>query len=167
MSVVAVFNSYAIVCRGLCINGVHRNIMAIGFRFEVRWSDADVFDVRISGLNGAFGNLTSVYVSIGGLAEAAAKLEGFAIHPTDRRDIAVSGPSVLSGRAGPSVWLSTAKILQASACRGQNRVGTRWETQGSSSAILCARRSSAVDAFVEGLRRLEADREGTAALRAS
>jgi hypothetical protein len=57
--------------------------MEIGFKFEVRWSDADVFEIRISAWNGAFGGSTAVYVPIGGLKEAAASIEktGFRLHP--------------------------------------------------------------------------------------
>jgi len=58
--------------------------MEIGFRFEVKWSDADLLDIRISGWNGAFGGSTAVYVPIGGLKEAATKVEGFPRHPSDK-----------------------------------------------------------------------------------
>jgi hypothetical protein len=141
--------------------------MEIGFRFEVRWSDADVFDVRISGWNGAFGGLTSVYVSIGGLAEAAAKLEGFPIHPTDKRELQFGafGPEWAGGAVSMAFYCKNSAGHALVEARIESEHGGRPKAQAA--LFFVPVEASAVDAFVEGLRRLEADREGTAALRAS
>jgi hypothetical protein len=61
--------------------------MKTGFRFEVTWNDDDVFKVRVTAWNGVFGGSVGVYVPIGGLREAAAKLEGFPRQPSDTREL--------------------------------------------------------------------------------
>jgi hypothetical protein len=63
--------------------------METGFSFEVKWRDADLLEIRISGWNGAFGGSTDVYVPIGGLKNAATKVEGFPRHPLDKRGATV------------------------------------------------------------------------------
>src|SRR5258706_16394578 len=65
----------------------HRSAMDTGFQFELLWNDNDVFKIRVSAWNGQFGGSADVFVPIGGLAEAAAKLEGFPHQPSDTREI--------------------------------------------------------------------------------
>ena len=141
--------------------------MEIGFRFEVKWSDADVFEIRISAWNGAFGGSTAIYVPIGGLKEAATKVEGFPRHPSDKRELQF-------GAFGPEWAGGAANILFY--CRdaaGHALVETRIESEhggmpkAQSALFFMPVEATAVDAFVADLRRLEAERRGTAVLRVS
>jgi hypothetical protein len=141
--------------------------MEIGFKFEVRWSDADVFEIRISAWNGAFGGSTAVYVPIGGLKEAAAKVEGFPRHPSDNRELQF-------GAFGPE-WAGGAVNMlfycRDTAGHALVEVTIESETGGTpkaqSALFFVPVEATAVDAFVADLRRLEADRRGTAVLRVS
>jgi hypothetical protein len=141
--------------------------MEIGFRFEVRWSDADIFDIRISAWNGAFGGSTSVYVPIGGLAEAATKLEGFPRHPSDKRELQFGafGAEWAGGAVSMAFYCKDAAGHALVDARIESEHGGTPKAQ--SALFFVPVEASAVDAFVEDLRRLEADREGTAALRVS
>jgi hypothetical protein len=141
--------------------------MAIGFRFEVKWSDADVFDVRISAWNGAFGGSTSVYVPTGGLAEAATKLEGFPRHPSDKRELQFGafGPEWAGGAVKMAFYCKDAAGHALVEARIESEHGGTPEAQ--SALFFVPVEASAVDAFVDDLRRLEADRKGTAELRVS
>jgi hypothetical protein len=89
--------------------------MDIGFRFEVRWNDEDVFKVRVTAWNGAFGGSADAYVPIGGLTEAAAKLEGFPRQPSDIRELQFGafGPEWAGGAAnmGSGVKMRLAILL--------------------------------------------------------
>jgi hypothetical protein len=141
--------------------------MEIGFRFEVRWSDADVFDIRISAWNGAFGGSAAVYVPIGGLAEAATKVEGFPRHPLDKRELRF-------GAFGPE-WAGGAvsMVFYCKDAAGHALVEARIESEhrgtpkAQSALFFAPVEATAVDALVADLRRLEADRRGTAVLRTS
>jgi len=61
----------------------------VGLQFEVIWQDEDLFDVRVSVWNGAFGGVAEIYVAIGGLEEVAKKLSGFPKNPKDVPEIAL------------------------------------------------------------------------------
>lgn len=143
------------------------NTMEIGFRFEVKWTDADVFEIRISAWNGAFGGSTAVYVPIGGLNEAATKIEGFPRHPSDNRELQF-------GAFGPE-WAGGA-VNMLFYCRdaaGHALVDARIESQhggtpnAQSALFFLPVEATAVDAFVADLRRLETDGRGIAVLRGS
>ncbi|SRR6266567_7172080 len=141
--------------------------MEIGFRFEVKWSDSDVFEIRISAWNGAFGGSTSVYVPIGGLKEAATKIEGFPRHPSDKRELqfGVFGHKWAGGAVNMLFYCRDAA--------GHALVETKIESEhgatpkAESALFFVSVEATAVDVFVADLRRLEADRHGTAVLRVS
>jgi hypothetical protein len=141
--------------------------MEIGFRFEVKWSDADIFDIRISGWNGAFGGSTAVYVPIGGLKEAATKVEGFPRHPSDKRELQfrVFGHEWAGGAVNMLFYCKDAAGHALVEAKIESEHG---RTPKAESALLfvCVE-AAAVDAFVADLRRLEAGQSGTAILRAS
>lgn len=94
--------------------------MDTGFQFELLWNDVDVFRIRAA--NGDFGGTAEVYVPIGGLAEAAKKLETFPRHPSDERVLqfgqfgpelaggAVSLRFYCKGAAGPDVRRSESRV---------------------------------------------------------
>lgn len=141
--------------------------MEMGFRFEVRWSDADAFEIHISAWNGAFGGSTAVYVPIGGLAESATKVEGFPRHPSDKRELQFGafGPAWAGGAIGMLFYCKDAV--------GHGLVEAKIESEYDGTAkvqsavLVVPVEATAVDAFVADLRRLETDRQGIAVLRAS
>ena len=141
--------------------------MERGFRFELEWSDADVFEIRISAWNGKFGGSTAVYVPLGGLKEAATKIEGFPRHPSDKRELqfGVFGHKWAGGAVNMLFYCRDAA--------GHALVEAKIESQhggtpkAESALFFVSVEATAVDAFVEDLRRLEADQSGTAILGSS
>ncbi|MGA2340444.1 MAG: hypothetical protein ABSF75_11140 [Terracidiphilus sp.] len=138
-----------------------------GFHFEVIWNDDDVFEVRVSAWNGAFGGSADIYVAIHGLAEAAEKLEGFPRQPSDRRELQFGdfGPQSAGGAASMCFYCKDAAghaLVEArieSDHRGVNKA--------QSVVLVASIEANAVDSFVSDLRRLEADRRGIALLKVS
>src|SRR5882762_6217501 len=137
-----------------------------GLQFEVIWNDNDVLEVRIVAWNGSFGGSADVYVSIGGLKEAAEKLGGFPHDPSDTVEL-------LFGAFGKG-WAGGAVSMRFY-CRdgaGHAFVDAKIESYhdqkyGAQSALLVVPvGATAVDIFVEDLRRLEADQRGIAILKA-
>ena len=147
--------------------GVLATPMESGFRFEVRWSDADVFNIRISAWNGAFGGSTAVYVPIGGLAEAATTLEGFPRDPSDKRELQFGafGPGWAGGAVSMAFYCKDAAGHALVEARIESEHGGTPKAQ--SALFFVPVEATKVDTFVEGLRRLEACKEGTAALTVS
>ena len=140
--------------------------MDIGFRVEVVWSDTDIFEIRVSAWNGSFGGSADVYVAIGGLKEAAAKLEGFPRSASDSRELVFGG----FGKE----WAGGAVNMRfyCPDAAGHAFVVAKIEsdhdkTHGAQSVVLFVPiEAAAVDTFVEGLRRLEIDEKSIAVLKA-
>jgi hypothetical protein len=143
------------------------NTMEIGFRCEVEWRDADVLEIRIFGWNGAFGGSTAVYVPLGGLKEAAAKVEGFPRHPSDKRELqfGVFGHKWAGGAVNMLFYCSDAAGHALVEAKIESEHGRTPKAE--SALFFVSVEATAVDAFVADLRRLEADQSGTAILRAS
>jgi hypothetical protein len=93
-------------------HATHRSAMDTGFQIELLWNDNDVFKIRVSAWNGQFGGSADVYVPIGGLAETAAKLEGFPHQPSDTREIQF-GAFGREWAGGGVACVSNAKMLLA------------------------------------------------------
>jgi hypothetical protein len=146
---------------------MHHSAMDTGFRFEIIWNDNDVFEVRAAAWNGQFGGAADVYVQIGGLAAAAAKLEGFPNEPSDTREI-------LFGAFGAD-WAGGAVSMRfyCKDAAGHAFVEARIESDynGAHTAqsvhLFAAIEATAVDTFAIELRRLETNLRGIAVLRAS
>ncbi len=141
--------------------------METGFRFEVTWNDDDVFKVRVTAWNGAFGGSAGVYVPIGGLTEAAAKLEGFPRQPSDTRELQFGafGPEWAGGAASMRFYCKDA----AGHASIEARIESDYQGMDKAQSVLLFAfvEATAVDTFVTELRRLEADRHGVALLRVS
>jgi hypothetical protein len=137
------------------------------FRFEVSWSDDDVFKVHVTAWNGTFGGSAGVYVPIGGFTEAAVKLEGFPNQPSDTRELqlGVFGPEWAGGAVSMRFYCRDA----AGHASIEAKIESDYKrTEKAQSVILFASiEATAVDTFVTELRRLEADRQGVALLRVS
>jgi hypothetical protein len=137
------------------------------FRFEVRWNDEDVFDVRVTAWNGTFGGSANVYVAIGGLREAAAKLEGFPHQPSDKRELEFGafGPKFAGGAASMHFSCKDAAGHAFLEARIESEYDTTEKAQ--SVTLFGTVEAAAIDTFVSELRRLEVERHGVAHLRIS
>jgi hypothetical protein len=146
---------------------MHHSATDTGFQFQIIWSDDDVFEVRAAAWNGQFGGTADVYVPIGGLAEIAAKIEGFPRDPSDVREIQFGafGPERAGGAVSMRFYCKDGAghaLVEARIESDCNR--TR---KAQSTHLFAAVEASAVDAFAAELRRLETDLSGIALLRAS
>lgn len=141
--------------------------MDTGFRFEVTWNDDDVFQVRLTAWNGAFGGWAGVYVPIGGLTAAAAKLEGFPRQPSDTRELELGafGPEWAGGAASIHFTCKDA----AGHASIEAKIESDYVGRDTAQAVIlfASVEAAAVDTFVTELRRLEDDRHGVALLRVS
>ena len=135
--------------------------MEIGFQFRLLWSDEDVLKVRIYASNGEFGAAADVYVAVGGLAEAAAILEGFPRSPSDTRELVL-------GSFGPE-WAGGGVRLHSD-CKGAAGhafVEVTVESDNDDSRpfetahFFVGVEADAVDILVSGLRHIEAERAGS------
>ncbi|MFZ0310256.1 MAG: hypothetical protein WCA76_08890 [Candidatus Sulfotelmatobacter sp.] len=141
--------------------------METGFSFEVKWRDADLLEIRISGWNGAFGGSTDVYVPIGGLKNAATKVEGFPRHPLDKRELqfGVFGHKWAGGAVNMLFYCADAAGHALIEAKIESEHGGTPKAE--SALFFVSVEASAIDRFVADLRRLEADQSGTAILKAS
>jgi hypothetical protein len=136
-----------------------------GFQFDVKWHDNHVVEVHVTAWNGAFGGAANVYVAIGRLKETAEKLEGFPRSPRDSREVVL-------GRFGPE-WGGGAISMRFYCPDGAGHayVESRIESERAiagitqSIALVLGIEPAALDSLVKDLRRLEAEKTGTAHLR--
>jgi hypothetical protein len=140
--------------------------MINGLQFCYLWHDYDMNEVRIVVGNGRFCGTTNVYVEIGGLVEAARVLEGF---PKDARD----SREVEFGNFGPKSAGGAVRLrFQCKDLAGHTEIRAELEDDYlslgnvESATLFLDFEPAALDEFVVTLRRLEADRESCAELRA-
>jgi len=139
--------------------------MEIGIKFESIWSDIDVVEVRIAAWNGEFGGSADVYVEIGGILMAAAKLEGFPHNTADVCDLEFGSFGLKT--AGGAVTLR----FHSRGAVGRTFVETTIESahdefDHAQRAILFAPvEAAAIDSFVANLRILEERLHSVAFLR--
>ena len=138
--------------------------MDIGFKFKVIYGDADLLKVRISAWNGAFGGVADVFVGIGGLEEASAKLKGFPKHPSDVRELMLGafGPRFAGGGVSLRFYCADAS--------GHAYVDTKIESETLPSRpvqyvnLSQPVEAAAVDSFVDELRQIGMRKTGIARL---
>ena len=135
-----------------------------GFYFEVLWSDADFLEVRITASNGSFAGVIQVYMPIGGLKNAAESLAGFPGNSADRRNLCF-------GKFGPQAAAGAIQmIFHCSDSAGHAIIEANLESdydsrgKAQSVGLSAAVEPAAIDNFVEELKRLEAERNGSAFL---
>lgn len=140
--------------------------MINGLQFCYLYHDYDIIEVRIAVGNGRFCGTTNVYVATGGLVEAARVLEGF---PKDVRD----SREVEFGSFGPKSAGGAVRLrFQCKDLAGHTEIRAELEDDYlslgnvESATIFLDFEPAALDEFVVTLRRLEADRESRAELRA-
>jgi hypothetical protein len=135
-----------------------------GIQFEILYSDSDLLEFRVAAWNGQFGGTACVYVSIGALAEAAARLEGFPRDPSDIREIqfGVFGPNAAGGAVRMRFYCKDSAghaVVEARVESGQSRPQEAF--------LFLSIEAAAVDTFVNDLRCLETDPSIVAFLRSS
>ena len=135
-----------------------------GIAFRVRWHDADVAQVQVSASNGEFGGAVDVYDGIDALQELANSLKHFPKSTLDTREVTLGafGP----GYAGGAVRLR----LYCKNGAGHAEVEVQMESDHQEGRVESAYfvvpiEAAAIDAFVDELYRLNAEKRGTASLR--
>lgn len=144
---------------------VRQRATEVGLQLDVLWHDDDLYDVRVSAWNGAFGGVAEVYVEIGGLEEVAEKLSGFPRSPADVREIVFGafGRECAGGAASMRFYC----MDQAGHAYVESRIESDVESAGvvQYAIISMPIEAAAIDSFVSDLRRLERGRSGTAVLK--
>jgi len=138
--------------------------MDIGFQFEVIYKDRDFLEVRVSAWNGTFGGMADVYVGIGRLEETAETLKGFPNRLSDTREITLGGfgPDSAGGAVSMRFYCRDAS--------GHAYIESRIESDSSSGkpmqsvSLSLPIEATAVDTFVDELRRLGSNKSGVAHL---
>lgn len=138
--------------------------MKIGFQFDVLWNDNDLFEIRISAWNREFGGIADVYVPIGGLREAAENLAGFPRNAEDSRELQFG--EFGSGWGGGAFNIRLYCRDAAGHAVAESRIESKYDGKGKAQSVLLMApvEAAAVDLFVEDLRRLEAEKGGSAFL---
>jgi hypothetical protein len=135
-----------------------------GFQLDVKWHDKDLLEVRITAWNGAFGGEADVYLSIGGLGETAEKLSGFPRNPTDKREVIFGhfGPGQAGGAGGMRFYCADG----AGHAYVESKIESDGQVAGITQSVVLSLliEPAALDSFVEDLRRLDAEKTGTAYL---
>jgi hypothetical protein len=138
--------------------------MIESLQLKLLWNDNDMVELRVSGSNGRFSGTVDVYVPVDGLAEAAARLDGFPASPHDQRELAF-GPAkgavtmrfFCEGAAGRSFMeVSLESAHQAYQC-----------AEGVNTESVCFHapiEATAVDIFVSELRTMQRNLSGVAHL---
>ena len=128
------------------------------------WKDEDLFDIRVSAWNGAFGGVAQLYVEIGGIEELADKLSGFPRDPKDVREIVLGafGREFAGGAASMRLYCAD----KAGHAYLESRIESEYESAGVVQYALISMpiEAAAIDSFVSDLRRMEKDGSGTAIL---
>jgi hypothetical protein len=134
-----------------------------GLRFEVVYDAPDLIQVRISAWNGGFGGTADVYVGIESLNELAKKLNGFPRTVTDIRDVTMGdfGP-----RSAGGVGMKFHCVDGAGHAVVEARIdsGDLSGQPRQSASLTIPVGASAIDSFVEELRRVGRERAGIARL---
>jgi hypothetical protein len=135
-----------------------------GFQFDIKWHDNDLLEVRIAAWNGAFGGAADVYLSIGGLRETADKLSGFPRNPTDKREVLFGRFG--TGQAGGAVGMKFYCADGAGHTFVESKIESDNQIAGVNESVVLSLliEPAALDSFVEDLRRLDAEKTGTACL---
>jgi hypothetical protein len=137
-----------------------------GFEFEVVWNDIHALQLRVAAGNGSFSGTALVYVSVGGLHEAAVKLEGFPRAASDKRELLFGTLGMCS--AGGAVRMR----FYCKGLAAHSFVETWVESEFDNSKIAETAHfhvkveANAIDTFVAGLRQLESSLSGVARLAA-
>jgi|ERR1700722_8007435 len=139
--------------------------MQTGIRFHVIYQDDDLIQVCVTAWNGAFGGLAEIYAGISTLSEAAANISGFPNNPSDTREIVFG--NLERKYAGGGVRLRFHCIDGAGHSYVEALIDSNSLEGGTVQTALLAMRveATAVDMFVQELKRMEANRTGTAFLR--
>jgi len=137
----------------------------IGFQIKVIYADKDLIELRVSAWNGAFGGSADVYVGIGQLEQIADKLQGFPNGLSDTREVilGVFGPNSAGGALSIRFYCAD----RSGHTWVDSKIESDYEPLGKAQSVILSLpiEAAAVDSFIEEIRRLGADRAGTAHLR--
>lgn len=137
---------------------------SVGISVEILWSDEDLFDVKVVTWNGSFGGVARIYVEIGGLEKLAEIIAGFPKDVNDVREIVLGA----FGReyAGGAASLRLFCLDRAGHAYVESKVESGEESAGvfQTATLVMPVEASAMDRFVIQLKKLERDKQGTAAL---
>ena len=136
----------------------------VGFEFKLIWFDSDVIELRCSGWNGAFGGTAALYEGTGDLELAAEKLRGFPQNPSDQRELIFG--SFSRNSAGGAVKMRFYCVGGAGHAYVEATFDGGFEKAGTIESALLSMplEAAAIDAFVQELRVMGANRTGTARL---
>jgi hypothetical protein len=145
--------------------------MKTGFQLKYLWHDIDVYEFEATASNGQFSGAAKAYVPIGGLAEAAASLEGFPRHVSDAREIQLGAFGREFAGGGVSLRFfckdssGHAVVEFRFESEDESNTGSRWNLPEQTAHFFAGIEATAVDEFVGELRRLEENKSGIALLR--
>jgi len=139
----------------------------LGLQFRVLYRDRDLVKVRATAWNRAFGGATDVYVGTGQLGEVAEQLRGFPTGTADNREVMLGAFGAESAGGGMSMQFRCGD--RAGHAYVETKIDSDWDSehQVQSAALWLLIEASAVDSFVEDLRRLDQGTGATARLTAT
>jgi hypothetical protein len=145
--------------------------MTAALQIKYLWHDVDVYKVRVAASNGNFSGGADVFLSIGGIAEAASALKGFPVNPSDSRELQFGAFG--NGLAGGSVRLRLCckdgaghAVLEVRVkSEHGSETNAQWSRPEQTAHFFADVEPRAVDRFVAELLEFEKHKAGTASLR--
>jgi len=149
----------------------NENMVDIGLKLKCLWHDVDVYKLSVSANTGTFSGGTEVYVSIGGLAEAASGLQGFPSDTSDIRELQFgtfgtefAGGAIHLGllcKDGAGHAVLEIRIESEDGCH----TNSKWNRPEQSAHFFADVEAAALDDFVAELLSLEEHKTGVASMR--
>jgi hypothetical protein len=137
----------------------------IGFRFQIIYKDEHLLKVRISAWNGSFGGAADIYADADQLKEAASDLQRFPRDLSDVREITFGefGPKSAGGAISMRFYCAD----RAGHAYVDSRIESEYDPAGKAQSVtmILTIEPAAVDAFVQELGWLGADRADQACLK--
>jgi hypothetical protein len=139
--------------------------MESGLQLDVLYQDSDLAKIRVSASNDVFGGTADVYLGLGQLAEVAAQLEGFPTGFEDSREITLGSFEPQS--AGGGVSMRFYCVDRSGHAYVETKIESDQDSAGKvqSAILLVPIEASAVDLFVDELRRVNSGKATTACLK--
>jgi hypothetical protein len=143
-------------------------MQAPGLELTCLWYDTDILELRVCASNGAYSGCAKPYLDLHGLAELAARLEGFPRDASDVREVSLGAKGSEFAGGFISIMLfcrdSAGHAVLEFKAVSKNEPGTPdvpWNRTPESVHFYAQIEASAVDAFVEDLRKLDGTLNGT------
>lgn len=142
-----------------------------GLDLTCLWHDSDVLELAVRASNGAYSGHTKLYLDLHGLAELAAVLNGFPKGASDVREFSIGAKSseFAGGFLGAKLFcrdLAGHGVLEIEiVSKNEPDSDIPWDRTPDSVHFYAQIEASAVDEFIEQLRKLDSELSGTAVLR--